>query len=88
MGTFTSRKPTCRKRNLPIGTAFPKLFHALQKISGHAKVCALCIAKKKKAPKGRGKQTTYKYEQCDLPLCHVGFFWNTMNREMWRCKIS
>jgi len=30
--TFTSRKRTGRKRGLPIGTAFPNLFHTLQKI--------------------------------------------------------
>ena len=36
--------------------AFPNLFHTLQKVSGRAKVCALCIEKKKKAPSGRGKQ--------------------------------
>jgi hypothetical protein len=63
-----------RKRSLPIGTAFPNLFHTLKKVSGRAKVCALCIEKKKKAPSGRGKQTTYKCKQCDLPLCHVGYF--------------
>jgi hypothetical protein len=74
IGTFTSRKRTGRKRSLPIRTAFPNLFHILQKISGRAKVCALCIEKKKKAPSGRGKQTTYKCKQCDLPLCHVGCF--------------
>jgi hypothetical protein len=60
------------KRSSPIGTAFPNLFHTLQKVSGRAKVCALCIEKKKKAPSGRGKKTTYKCEQCDLPLCRVG----------------
>jgi len=50
-------------------------------------VCALCIEKKKKAPSRRGKQTTYKCKQCDLPLCRVGCFWNTTSSEMWRCKI-
>ena len=74
IGTFTSRKRTGRKRILLIGTVFPNLFHTLQKVSGRAKVCALCIEKKKKAPSGRGKQTTYKCKQCDLPLCHVGCF--------------
>jgi len=59
IGTFTSCKRIGRKRSLPIGTASPKLFHTLQKISGRAKVYALCIEKKKKAPSGRGKQTTY-----------------------------
>jgi predicted RNA-binding protein with PUA domain len=32
------------------------------------------MEKKKKAPSGRGKQTTYKCKQCDLPLCRVGCF--------------
>ena len=53
-------------------TAFPNFFHTLQKVSGHAKMCALCIEKKKKAPSRRGNQTTYKCKQCDLPLCRVG----------------
>jgi len=87
IGTFTSRKRTGRKRSLLIGTAFPNIFHTLQKVSGRAKVCALCIEKKKKAPSGRGKQTTYKLKECDLPLCHVRCFWNTTSSEMWRCKI-
>ena len=52
-GTFTSRKRTGMKRSLSIETAF--LFHTLQKISGRAEVCPLCIDKKKKAPTGRGK---------------------------------
>ena len=86
IGTFTSRKRTGWKRSLPIGTAF--LFRTLQKMSGRAKLCALYIDKKKKAPSGRGKQTKYKCKQCDLPFCHVGcFFWNTTSSEMWRCKI-
>jgi len=74
IGTFTSCKRTGRKRSLPIGTASPKLFHTLQKISGRPKVCGLCIEKKKNAPSGRGKQTTYKCKQCDIPLCRVGYF--------------
>jgi hypothetical protein len=74
IGAFTSRKRTVRKRILPIGTASPIVFHTLQKLSGRTKVCALCIEKKNKAPSGRGKQTTYKCKQCDLPLCHVGCF--------------
>jgi len=83
IGTFTSRKPTGRKRSFPIGTALGNavpmgkllfLFHTLRKISGRAKVCALCIEKKKKAPSGSGKQTTYKCKRCDLPLCRVGCF--------------
>ena len=73
-GTFTSRKRTGRKNISPIGIAFPNLFHTLQKVSDGAKVCALCIEKKKKAPSRRGKQTTYKCKQCDLPLCSVGCF--------------
>jgi hypothetical protein len=48
IGSFMSRKRTGRKRSLPIGTASPHLFHTLQKISGHVKVCALCSEKKKK----------------------------------------
>jgi hypothetical protein len=44
-------------RSLPIGTAFPNLFHTLQKISGHAKLCALCIEKKKNLhPEGVNRQ--------------------------------
>ena len=74
IGTFMSRKRTGRKRSLPIGTAFPNLFHTVQKVSGRAKVCALCIEKKKKAPSGRGKQTTYKCKQCNLPLSCGVFF--------------
>ena len=49
-------------------------FPYFRKISGRAKACALCIEKKKKAPSERGKQTTYKCKQCDLPLCRVGCF--------------
>jgi len=74
IGTFTSRKCTGRKRSLPIRTAFPNIFHTLQKLSGCAKVCALCIEKKKKASSGRSKQTTYKCKQWDIPLCRVGCF--------------
>ena len=83
IGTFTSPKHTGRKRSLPIGTALGNvvpmgkrlfLFHTLRKISGRAKVCAVCIEEMKKAPSGRGKQTTYKCKQCDLPLCRVGCF--------------
>ena len=74
IGTFTYRKRTGRKRSSPIGTAFPNLFHTLQKVSGRAKVCALCVEKKKKSPSRRGKQTTYKCKQCDLPLCCVACF--------------
>ena len=43
IGTFTSRNRTGRKRISPIGTAFPNLFHTLQKVSGRAKACSLCI---------------------------------------------
>ena len=87
IGTFTSRNRTGRKRSLPFGTVFPNLFHTLQKLSGCAKVCALCIEKKKTAPSGRGKQTGYKCKQFDLPLCRMGCFFNTTSNEMWRCKI-
>jgi hypothetical protein len=45
-----------------------------KKISGSAKVCALCLEKKKKAPSRRGKKTTYKCKQCDLPLCRARCF--------------
>jgi hypothetical protein len=74
IGTFTPRKHTGRNRSLPIGTAFPIVYHTLQTISGCVKVCALCIEKKKKTPSGRGKETKYKCKQCDLPLWHVGCF--------------
>jgi len=58
IGTLTSLKRTGRERSLPIGTAFPNLFHTLQKVSGRAKVCALCIEKKKKKlhPEGLNRQ--------------------------------
>ena len=46
--TFKSRKCTGRKRNLPIGPAFPNLFLTVQKVSGREKLCPLCIEKKKK----------------------------------------
>jgi hypothetical protein len=91
IGTFMSRKRTGRKISLRIGTALGNavplgkhlfLFPTLRKIPGRAKVCALCLEKKNK-----GKQTTYKCKQCDLPLCRVGCFWNTTSSEMWRCKI-
>ena len=80
--TFTSRKRTGRKRSLPIGTAYPHLFHMLQKISGRVKVCALCSEKKKKTPPGRAKETKYKCKQCDLPLCRVGCFLEMRNVEV------
>ena len=54
IGTFTSRKRTDRKRSLTIGTAFTNLFHTLQKVSGRAKVCALCVEKKKKSSIRKG----------------------------------
>ena len=87
IGTFTSRKCTGRKRSLPIGTAFPNIFHTLQKVSGRAKVCALFIEKKKKAPFGRGKQTTYKCKQCDIPLCRVGCFFGNTTRGYYMHKF-
>jgi len=72
--TFTCRKRTGRKRTLPKGTAFPKFFQTLQNLLGRANLCDLCIGKKKKSPSGKGKQTTYKCKQCDIPLCRVGCF--------------
>ncbi|KOX77243.1 hypothetical protein WN51_10849 [Melipona quadrifasciata] len=47
---------------------------SLVKIPGRAKVCALCMQNKIKAASGRGKQTTFKCKQCDLPLCQTGCF--------------
>ena len=87
-GTSTSRKRTGRKRSSSIGTAFPSLFHNLQIVSGCAKVCALRIEKKKKAPSGRGKPTTYIHVSSVTFHCAVwGVFWNNTSSEMWRCKI-
>jgi hypothetical protein len=74
IGKYTSRKCTGRKRSWPIGTASPKLFHSIVKIPGRAKVCTLCIQMKRKAASGRGKQTTFKCKQCDLPLWQAGCF--------------
>ena len=96
IGTFTSHKRTGRKRSLPIGTALGNavpmskllfIFHTLRKISGRAKVCALCIEKNKKAPPGRCKQTTYICMGVIFHCAVWGAFWNTMSSEMWRCKI-
>jgi hypothetical protein len=42
IGTLTSRKRTCRKRSLCIGTAFPNLFRTLQKYQAVQK-CVLCV---------------------------------------------
>ena len=39
---FTSRKRTGRKRSLPIGNAFPNLFHTLQTYQAVQK-CVLCV---------------------------------------------
>jgi hypothetical protein len=77
IGIYSSRERTGRKRSLPIGTASPKppkLFHSVVKIPGRAKVCALYIQMKRKAASGRGKQTTFKCKQCDVPLCRAGCF--------------
>ena len=57
------------RKRLPIGT-----FSILYKSIRPCKSVCLCSEKKKIAPSGRGKQTTYKCKQCDLPLCHVGWF--------------
>jgi hypothetical protein len=88
IGIITSRKRTGRKSSLPIGTAFPNLLHTLQKISGRAKVCGLCIEKKKNLyPEGVNRQP--------LNVSSVTFHcavwcvsWNTTSSEMWRCKIG
>ena len=83
----TSRKRTGRKRSLLFGTVFPNLFHTLQKVSGLAKVCALCIEKRKKLyPEGVNRQ--HKNVISVTFHCAVwGVFWNTTSSEMWRCKI-
>jgi len=88
IGTCTSRKRTGRKRSLPIGTAFPNVFHTLQKVSGRAKVCALCIKKKEKKlhPEGVNRQhINVSSVTFHCAMWHV--FWNTTSSEMWRCKI-
>jgi hypothetical protein len=87
IGTFTSRKRTGRNRSLTIGTAFPNLFHTFQKISGRAKVCALCIEKKKKAPSGRVNRQHINVSSVTFHCAVWGVFWNTTSSEMWRCKI-
>ena len=43
IGTFTSRKRTGRKRNSPIRTAFPNLFHTLKKKYQAMQKCVLCV---------------------------------------------
>ena len=86
--TFTSRKRTCRKRSLPIGTAYPHLFHTLQKISGHVKVCALCSEKKKKLRQEGLKRQNINVSSVIFHCAVWGVFWNTTSSEMWRCKIS
>jgi hypothetical protein len=42
---------------------------------------------KRKAASGRGKQTTFKCRQSDLPLSRPDAFWNIIRSEMWRFKI-
>jgi len=86
IGTFMSRKRTGRKRSLPIGIAFPNLFHTLQKVSGHAKVCALLIEKKKFHPEGVNRQHI-NLSSVTFHCAVWGVFWNTMSSEMWRCKV-
>ena len=87
IGTFTSRKPTGRKRSLPVRTASPRLFHTLNKITGRAKVCALYIEKKKKLhPEGVNR----KHINVSSVTFHCtvwGVFWITTSSETWRCKI-
>ena len=87
IGTFTSRKCTDRKRNLPVGTASPNLFHTLQKISGHAKVCALCIEKKKKLHLEGVNRQHINVNSVTFHCAVWGLVWNTTSSEMWRCKI-
>jgi hypothetical protein len=74
IGTYTSRKRTGRKRSLPTGTVSSRLLHCLEKITGRAKVCGLCMQRKIQAPLGCGKQISCKCKQCDLPLCRIGCF--------------
>ena len=85
IGTFTSRKRTGRKRSLPIGTAFP--FHTLQKISGRAKVCALCIDKRKKLHQEGVNRQDINVSRMIFHCAVWGVFCNTTSSEMWRCKI-
>ena len=87
IGTFTSRKRTGRKSSLTIRTAFPNLFHTLQKVSSRAKVCALCVEEKKKAPSGRGNRQHINVSSVTFHCAVWGVFWNTTSSEMWRCKI-
>jgi hypothetical protein len=63
------------------------LFHTLQKVSGRAKVCALCIEKKKKALSGRVNRQHINVSSVTFPCAVWGVFWNTTSSEMWRCKI-
>ena len=87
-GTLTARKRTGRKRSLPIGTAFSNLTFSLhyKRIRPCKRVCFV-YRKKKKAPSGRGKQTTYKFKQCNIPMCRVECVGITTSSEMWRFKI-
>jgi hypothetical protein len=86
-GTFTSRKRTGRTRSLPFGTAFPKLFHTLQKIPGRGKVCALCIEKKKRLHPEGVKRQHINVSSVTFHCAVWGVFWNNTSSEMWRCKI-
>ena len=86
-GTFTFHKRTGGKRISPIGTAFLNLFHTLQKVSGRAKVFALCIEKRRKLlPEGVNRQHI-NVSSVNFHCAVWGVFWNTMSSEMWRCKI-
>src|SRR5215510_5104274 len=87
IGTFTSRKRTGRKRSLPIGTAFPNIFYALEKISGRVKVCALCKEKRKKLHQEGVKRQNINVSSVIFHCAVWGVFWNTTSSEMWRCKI-
>jgi len=72
---------------LPIGNAFPNLFHTLQKISGRAKVCALCIEEKKKFHPEGVKRKHINASSVNFHCAVWGVFWNARSSEMWRCKI-
>ena len=67
----------------------PHLFHTLQKISGRAKVCALCSEKKEKNLHQEGLKRQNINVSSVIFHCDVwGVFWNNTSSEMWRCKIS
>ena len=90
IGTFTSRKRTGRKRSLPIGTAFPNLFHTLQKKKIYQAVqkCVLCVVRKRKKLHPEGVNRQHINVSSVTFHCAVwGVFWNITSSELWRCKI-